>query len=424
MNENYDYEKAVIGALLIDPDSVLPIIRARLTDESFKQSIPRAIFKSAVKLADEGRTVDPVTIASESGASSEYLASAMTETPTAANVKAHIDCLIEQNMRVGILELIDDIPSHVKESPKELCAYLQDEINRVSSQQTEADIITSSEMCSAFYDKLSKVAAGEVKPALSTGYPDIDEILGGMLPEGLYILAARPGGGKTSLGLQIADRVARTDTPTLFVSLEMSNDQLTARRVSVLTGIPLYNIVNAKLEDWDWDKVSDGMDVLSKRPLQLNRRRSASVEDIGFMARQVKGLGFVVIDYLGLIKGNERKSLYEKTTDISNKLKRLAMQLGVPILVLAQLNREVEARGSDSEPRLSDLRDSGAIEQDADGVMLLSGLTQTERENCTDGTVPAKLTLIIAKNRHGALGRVTLNWYLHNGRIVGKEFHK
>lgn len=411
-----DYESGVIGSLLIDPNPVLPILRGCLTEDSFTLEANKSIYKAACKLADTFKPLDVVTIGQAAGTSQEYLLELMQTTPTAANVKAYVEGLITQNMKFAVRSLADDISERIAlEPPQQLLAYIKDEADRIAEEQKSNDLISSEAVMQSLSNRIVAIQSKLIKPSVLSGFCDIDEILNGFAPEGLYILAARPGGGKTTLGLQIAERVAKRGEPTLFVSLEMSKEQIAAKRAAEETGISYGSIYNGDLDLEQSESVIEAVQMLGERPLYVNRRRTASVDDIAFMARQVKGIKFLVIDYLGLVQNKYGSKLYEKVTDTSNKLKRLAMQLGIPILCLAQLNREVESR-SNKMPCLADLRDSGAIEQDADGVLLLGGLTEDEREAGI-----ADLTCIVAKNRHGRTGKLGLRWYLANGRIRGRD---
>lgn len=409
-----DYETSVIGSLLIDPIPVLPIVRGKLGKEDFTLAINQAVFTAACKLADEDKPVDPVTIKAACGVSSDYLVEMMNNTPTAANIEAYIDGMIEKTMRRRLYELSDSVSQQLTEggAPQEVCTFIQESAEKIAEQQSASDLISSLDACMDFYGYLSEVGGGKVKPYVPSGYTALDELLGGgFVKEGLYILAARPGCGKTTLAIQMAEKVAKTGKPVLFMSLEMSKRQITAKRVSAFTNIGYTKVITAELTQSENAKVAEACGTLAERPLIINKRAGASVDDIAFLARQVKGLEFIVIDYLGLIRHKGGKSIYEQVTETSNSLKRLARNLGVPILCLAQLNREVESR-ADGKPRTSDLRDSGAIEQDADGILLLSRDMQPQ-----EGMAPAELLCQVGKNRHGRVGEVKFNFYLTNGGI-------
>lgn len=239
-----------------------------------------------------------------------------------------------------------------------------------------------------------------------------------MIREGLYILAARPGCGKTTFAVNIAMRMLQKGARLLFVSLEMSRQQLIARFVSADFGkVTATQILSNDYPKTDElvDGVTDSITKLSNYPLHFNRRGSLNLQEIHFLAKQT-GAEAVVIDYLGLMKHGDGKSLYERVTATSNGLKRMARNLGIPVLCLCQLNREVESRKNEP-PRLSDLRDSGAIEQDADAVLLIHKFT-LENENEYDA-IP--MDLHVAKNRHGKTGKVEFVWYMRNGRMLERR---
>lgn len=410
-----DFETGVIGSLLLAPEPVLPLIRAKLTADDFSIAINQDIFRAACKLADQEKTVDPVTIREATKVTSEYLVELMQLTPTAANVEAYIRGMTEQVMKRKLAELSDTVIERLAEgdNPQEVCTYTQEQVEKIAEGRAASDLISSHDACMDFYEYLERIAEGKVKPYVSSGYKALDDVLGGgFVNEGLYILAARPGCGKTTLAIQIADKIANAGKPVLFVSLEMSSLQITAKRVATETRIGYTSIVTGELGEKQIGWVADACGKLSERPLEINRRPGASVDDIAFMARQVKGLSFIVIDYLGLIRHKPGQSLYAQVSETSNSLKRLARRLGVPILCLAQLNRESEG-GAGGKPKASHLRDSGAIEQDADGILLLS----RDMEPADDITTPVELLCDVAKNRHGKTGEVRFNFYLTNGGI-------
>lgn len=412
-------EHMVLGILLID-GRTLPTIRAEVNTSHFRSEPGRCIFEAACALADEGQEIDPALIrqkAAERGTALDvdYLMQCMDCAVTTSNLQVHLDGMKLEVLRADILEAVSSANVRLMsgESPQMVCADLQTELQRAVDADSAHRIITSSEAMLRFMDHRLQIESGQKKAFIPTGFNSLDNALGGgMVPEGLYILAARPGCGKTTLGLQIAENAARRGVRTLFISLEMSVDQLTARRVAVKTGIPSGDILMKNLDFEQCEAMARAVDELSTRPLAFNSVRKASVSSIGILARQMKDCGLVVVDYLGLLQYEQGKSLYEQVTKTSNALKRLASSLGIPILCLAQLNREYEGRKG--PPRLSDLRDSGAIEQDADGVLLLHR-PPVELES---PPAPALLICTVAKNRHGPMGKeIELNWYLKNGRI-------
>ena len=413
-------ENGVLGSVLIDSKR-LPELRSIITLNDFMTDRGRDIFGVMCRLADKGKPVDAVLVLEELGKNieiEEYLIGLMDTTPTAANAKEYAELLARsatgRRLRESLLDGIDKLD--IGEDPRVVCGDVQGQVEAIASQESSTGIISSLDAMLEFSDYRNALDQGKTRSAVKTGYAALDKLLGGgMVSEGLYILAARPSVGKTTTALNICESVAGTGKAVLFVSLEMSIRQLSAKRLAMSSGISSQRILNAKdLTGEEYQKISRESASISEKPIYFNRWPSATVDDIGFLARQVKGLELIVIDYLGLISTREGRSLYEKITYISGALKRLARSLGVPILSLAQLNRETTGR-KDNEPKLSDLRDSGAIEQDADGVMLLHCPTGVPKSE--NGITPAELRLILAKNRHGSTGDMGLSFYLTPGRV-------
>ena len=266
-----------------------------------------------------------------------------------------------------------------------------------------------------FYQHRAQVDAGE-GGFLTTGLRALDQMLGGgLLNSGLYVLAARPGMGKTALALQIADHMAQNHGGVLYISLEMDLEQIAARRLARLIRMPVHRLLMDRLDEQTCARMAQAAGQLSQLPLYLNRQSWAGVDQVEQLARQVPGLRCIVIDYFGLLRPAEGKgSRYEAMTQISGALKALARSRGVPVLCLAQLNRELTQR-RDCRPKLSDLRDTGALEQDADGVILLH-----REDYYQDGPAPdpCLLDLILAKNRHGPTGECQMAFYLAQGRAA------
>ena len=413
--------QSVLGSLLIKPAWALPIIRRKVSPEDFLFEHDRAIYEAACKLADDGEVVDIVPIqrmTEEAGmsVSGAYLLELMEATPTAANAELYCRELIIESARNGLREILTTSLEKLdnKGSMHEICAQLRDETADMSKRIASGGLTTSTTALINFRDYRSDLESGKRTPALKTGYDKLDSLLGGgLVSEGLYILAARPGGGKTTFALNIAERAAARGIPVLFISLEMSEPQITAKRLAIETGISSTALLNDAHPDAERGrKIYQASVILSDRPLFFNNAKSASVAGIRKLAMQIGGLGLVVIDYLGLLEHKDGKSLYEKITATSGELKRFARACGMPVLCLAQLNRESEV-GKGEEPKMSHLRDSGAIEQDADGIILLHKYDMAQE----DETSPASIKLILAKNRHGGMGSINMNFYLKNGRI-------
>jgi replicative DNA helicase len=236
-------------------------------------------------------------------------------------------------------------------------------------------------------------------------FPLLDKTLGGgFIRGGLYIVGARPAVGKSSFAVNLADTIHGN---VLFVSLEMSPEQITGKRFSRRTGIPTGRLLSGRLSEEEWGKLAQASDILSRSGVYINDRYSLTVSGVQDLAESIPVLQAVIVDYLGLIQPASRGgSAYENTTQISRDLKRLALSLNVPIICLCQLSRSVEGR-EDKRPRLSDLRDSGAIEQDADAVMFLYR-DDYYKGQAGDSSI---VNLNVAKNRHGGLGTIDFQFF-------------
>lgn len=410
MQENLstlDAEVAVAGSILLDSDS-FGRVSAILGADDFRLEIPRQIFQVAGELSAAGETIDPLTIKelfSSHGwtVGNETLVQFMDITTTAANDTIYAELVQQHAQRRKLNELAEGILADQSTSLGEIIARTATELDSLSRSNAGGRVTSSYDAVSRFYELLERREAGE-KNVVKSGFTSLDELLGGgFLRGGLYILAARPGMGKTSLALNIADRM---EGGVLFVSLEMSEEQLTAKRLARLSGVSSSRLlVGAGLSDIEYEKIAPATIQLSKSGVCLSQKPGVTVGEIRLMARSVKPLSCVVLDYLGLVKPDQPGSRYETITAISGALKQLAMSEHVPVLALAQLNRATEQRAG-NKPTLSDLRDSGAIEQDADGVLLLYRPDYYDRKRQQGGISAVELEL--AKNRHAGTGEILM----------------
>lgn len=414
-------EYGVIGSILLD-GRCLDTLRGILTPDDFQTEQGRAVFQAACTMADDGRAIDPITLRDASGAEEKWLVDVLNMTPTAAHAEAYAQQMRKQAQLSALRDLCTDLEAQTAErdaDPVNIIGIAQERLEAVSNRQT-GGLISTGMAITDFVDHRKALKQGTAA-TVSSGFPSIDGVLGsGFLKTGLYILAARPGVGKTSLGLMMAEQAAKKHR-VLFVSLEMSETEIMARRVANISGIGIGAVLhNPDLPEEKQEQIGAALYELSSRQLTTNRGPSATVAEIGVMARSCKA-EFVVIDYLGLIQSEQKNiSSYERITRISNDLKRLSRSLGCPVLCLAQLNRQSEAR-QDKKPVLSNLRDSGAIEQDADGVLLIHRPALFwDNEDKPKPWDPQPFEVNIAKNRHGPTGSVTLQWYASNGRFQDK----
>lgn len=414
MRDAISPEVSIAGSILIDP-RCLDEIRKSITPDMFSMPKARAIFEAACELQDCGKTIDPVTVRElVEDWDEKFAIMAMDVTLTSANVPVYCEALIEEHKRRCLLANLKEIERDIAfgHDISESAAKLMSIAEMAGETSKGSTIVTAYTAAKELLDAMEKASEGR-SAFVRTGFREIDRILGsGLIREGLYILAARPGCGKTTFAIAIAKKMLELKKRVLFVSLEMSREQLTARMASSEIGTASASqILASDLTEEEWSKVASYTSNLSTLPLFFNSLSSVNVPHIQFLAKQSKA-DVVIIDYLGLIDHDTGRSLYEKVTITSNKLKRMARSLGIPILCLAQLNREIEGRKSG--PMLSDLRDSGAIEQDADGVLLIH--KPQEEEETDHRFVTVEVT--VAKNRHGRTGKLEFNWYMRNGRIL------
>ena len=405
-------EAYVAGALLIDGKEVIRAICGLVSVNDFQLEAYRSIFTAALSLAERDEPIDPVSIRKEAARqgvelSNSLLVELMECTPTAADCAEYAHRVAEGARTRRIKELATRIQEDTASSPDELLATLQRETEAIRSSNFQRGLLTPCDTLHRFTDYV--VNAGDKRDNfISSGFPRLDKILGGgFIRSGLYIIGARPAMGKSTFAVNLADNI---DGNVMFVSLEMSPEQITAKRVARLTGIPAAKLLRGAVTDDDWQKIAIANSALSKQGVFINSRYDLTVQQIQLLAQSVPELRAVVMDYLGLITPTTRGgSTYENISQISRELKRLAISLNIPVICLSQLSRAVEGR-QNKRPMLSDLRDSGAIEQDADAVMFLYRDDYYTRDT-TEG-FPSLVELSVEKNRHGQTGKTEFNCWL------------
>lgn len=413
-------ESCVCGSILLDA-RCLPEVMEYISADDFALEANRAIFRAAVELSRLNETVDPVTIRSKAGeaASQEYMLDLMQMTQTAANAGVYAQETRRASMRRRLKIIGESISTRSGQSdePRSVIADAQWDFEEIESLDTAQELASSTEVLGAFYEHRGKVDQGG-GGFVPLGFRSLDRLLGGgLLNSGFYILAARPGMGKTTFGLQVADAVAEQTGPVLFVSLEMDAEQIGAKRLGRIAGISSDSLLMGRPNEEEWARAAKLGRKLSDTPVFLNKRPQATVDDIAHMARKVRGLRLVVIDYFGLIRPTGKyRSRYESATETSGQLKALARALKVPILCLAQINRENTQR-QDKRPQLSDLRDTGALEQDADGVIFLHCPYYYQNGESSPWE-PEPMEIILAKNRHASTGKCDAVFYKAVGRII------
>ena len=351
----------------------------------------------------------------EERATREYFLQLMQVTPTAANVGEYVGIMKDKSLLRRIAETAGDLTALVQEgsgTAQEVLEAAEQRIYAIRQGRSAQGLEHISTVILSVYDRLNELAAQDSDiPGLSTGLPDVDRAIAGLNKSDLLLLAARPGMGKTSFALNVLLHAGKfSGKAVVFFSLEMSREQLAMRLISGESFVDNKKLVTGKLSEDDWGKIAAASAALNRTNILIDDNPSLSVADMNAKCRRVDNLGLVIIDYLQLMTsagGPSRSSdnRQQVVSDISRALKIMAKELNVPVVCLSQLSRGPESR-SDKRPMLSDLRESGAIEQDADIVMFLYRDDYYDKESEAHNIAEC----IIAKNRHGETGTVELQW--------------
>ena len=428
MPHSLEGEQAVLGSMLIDADCVKDVMdKLRPSDFYLRQN--REIFETIYSMFTYAKPIDGITVCEEmqkagtydENTTRSYLAQLMEITPTSANVMEYAAIVRDKALLRGVAQAAAEITAMVQEGVGEASEILEaaeQKVYAVRRGQSAQDMVPLRQVLPEVLDRLGEMSESENHlPGLSTGMSAVDQKITGLNKSDLILLAARPGMGKTTFGLAVADQVAQQNGPVLFVSLEMDEEQLAAKRLARAAGIAYDALMMGNLGDEERARAAEWSSKVSQIPVYTNRKPRATVDDIANMARKVKGLKLLVVDYFGLIRTEERaKNRYEAMTKVSGQLKALARKLKVPLLCLAQINRE-NAQRQDKRPQLSDLRDTGALEQDADGVIFLHCNSYYNQER-PDPWEPDYMQIILAKNRHASTGTCDAAFYRAVGRII------
>ena len=422
MPHSVEAEQAVLGSILIDERCVPQVIEA-LKPEDFYLRQNREIYETVCSMFNFSETIDPVTVLDkmrqagvyDENTSYDYVRQLMVITPTAANVMEYVNIVRDKSLLRRIAETAGAITGLIQEgtaTAQEALEAAEQRIYAIRQGRSAQGLEHISSVILGVYDRLNELAAsGDAVPGLSTGLVDVDAAISGLNKSDLILLAARPGMGKTSMALNILLHAGKFSGKTVvFFSLEMSREQLAMRLISGESFVDNKKLVTGQLSEDDWGKIAAASAALNQTQILIDDNPMLSVADMNAKCRRVDNLGLVVIDYLQLMtsaggptRGSDNRQ--QVVSDISRSLKIMAKQLNVPVLCLSQLSRANEARAN-KRPMLSDLRESGAIEQDADIVMFLyrEGYydEETEDHNLAE--------CIIAKNRHGETGTVELQW--------------
>ena len=415
-------EQAVLGSMLIDEECI-PVVMERLRPEDFYMRQNQEIFQAMFAMFNSYQSIDPVTVLDrmkldgtyDANSSLAYVRQLMEITPTAANVLNYADIVTEkaQLRRVGeaageLLELVRGENG----TADQVLELAEQRIYAIRQGRAAQGLYHISTVMKDVWDTIKeRQEQGGGLPGISTGLTDLDRRISGLNNSDLIIVAGRPGMGKSSLAMNIGMEAAKHSGKSVAVfSLEMSRTQLGLRLVSTQCLMDNKKLLTGRLSDEEWENVAAAADSLSRSTILIDEDSNVTVADILAKCRRVENLGLIIIDYLQLMQSSGGKTRssdnrQQIVSDISRSLKLMAKELNVPVLCLSQLSRASESR-NDKRPMLSDLRESGAIEQDADIVLFLyrDGYYNKDSEN------PNLAECIIAKNRHGETGKIDLQW--------------
>ena len=411
-------EQSLLGSILIDPmcmDEIAPLISA----EDFYVPEHTEIFRAMQSMYLKSKNIDVVTLIDElvksgtydESGGREYLRLVAEAVPTAANAKDYADIVRDKAVLRQLIEAGDDITEAAyagDDSAENLVEFAESKIFRIAEGRENKNFVHIRDALIQVYDRLTKLSQDpEALRGTPTGYTALDNVIVGMQEADLVLIGARPGMGKTSFAMNMATEAAiRTKKTVCVFSLEMSAEQLANRMLSSEAQIDSYKMRSGTLSAEDWNAIAYASSRLSETEILIDDTPGVTVTAMKSKLRRVKNLGLVVVDYLQLMQGDRHNdNRVQEVGDISRGLKLLAKELAVPVICCAQLSRGPENR-PDKRPMLSDLRDSGAIEQDADIVMFLYR-DEYYKDETTDQSVAE---VIVAKNRHGSLDKVKLGW--------------
>ena len=415
-------EQAVLGSMLIDADCVKDVMD-QLRAEDFYLRQNREIFETVAHMFVYSRPIDGVTVAGEmekAGTDHDntraYLAQLMDVTPTSANVMEYVRIVRDKALMREVASAAANITAMVQDgtgAAGDMLESAEQKIYAIRRGRNAQGMTPVGVVLKDVMDHLAELTAsgGKTLPGLSTGLSSVDSKINGLGKSDLLLLAARPGMGKTSMALNVALSAAKTSGKTVAVfSLEMSKEQLVTRLIAAEGLVENQRLTTGNLRESDWVRIAEAASTLSRLDIRIDDNPLLTVADMNAKCRRLDNLGLIVIDYLQLMtsaggKSYQGENRQQAVSDISRMLKIMAKELQVPVLCLSQLSRANEKR-EDKRPMLSDLRESGAIEQDADIVMFLYRedyyKEDSEKHNVAE--------CIIAKNRHGETGKVELRW--------------
>lgn len=427
-------EQSVVGAMLMDKEAIMTASEI-ISGEDFYQTTYGVVFGAIVELYNEGKPVDLITLQDrlrekdvpEEIQSLEFVRELLTSVSTSANVKYYADIVAEKSMLRKLIRLTEGIANTcylAKEPLEGILEKTEKDVFELIQKRNTGDYVPIRQVVLNALDKIEKASKSKgTVTGIPTGFIDLDYKMSGLQPSDLILVAARPSMGKTAFVLNIAQHVAfKVEKTVAIFSLEMSKEQLVNRLFALESQVDSQSLRTGNLKDTDWEKLIEGAGIIGRSNLIIDDTPGISISEMRSKCRKYKlehGLELIIIDYLQLMSGSvggRSESRQQEISDISRSLKALARELNVPVIALSQLSRAVEQR-PDHRPMLSDLRESGAIEQDADVVMFIY---RDEYYN-EDSEKKGIAEIIVDKQRNGSTGSVELVWLGQYTKFGNKE---
>ena len=421
-------EQAVLGSIIIDP-KCLNDVATSVKAEYFYIPQHREIYSSLAEMYELSQTIDFVSLLEklkrdgvyDEAGGKAYLTQLVQTVPSAANVLTYVAIVRERYYARSLMTAAQDIIKDINDNALDSGRLLDSAEQRIYEIRQGREITGLTHIKSVIEnetdDRLSKMADPETRAdyiGIPCGIGELDRMITGLNKSDLIILGARPGMGKTSFALNIVRNVAvNTGRTVCFFSLEMTRDQLAQRMLSSEAGIKSEKLRTGELDEDEWTRLAQAGDALSKADIYFDETSSITVPEMKAKLRRMKKVDLVVIDYLGLMhSARQIDNRVQEISEITRNLKIMAKELKVPVIACAQLSRGTEAKGKSHKPALSDLRDSGSIEQDADIVLFLyrDAYYDSEKADDEDLSDQTKSECIVAKNRHGEIGTIPLHW--------------
>lgn len=421
-------EQAVLGSIIIDP-KCLNDVATSVKAEYFYIPQHREIYSTLAEMYELSQTIDFVSLLEklkrdgvyDEAGGKAYLTQLVQTVPSAANVLTYVAIVRERYTARSLMTAAQDIIKDINDNALDSSRLLDSAEQRIYEIRQGREVTGLTHIKSVIenetYDRLSKMADPETRAdyvGIPCGIGELDRMITGLNKSDLIILGARPGMGKTSFALNIVRNVAvNTGRTVCFFSLEMTRDQLAQRMLSSEAGIKSEKLRTGELDEDEWTRLAQAGDTLSKADIYFDETSSITVPEMKAKLRRMKKVDLVVIDYLGLMhSARQIDNRVQEISEITRNLKIMAKELKVPVIACAQLSRGTEAKGKSHKPALSDLRDSGSIEQDADIVLFLyrDAYYDSEKSDDEDLSDQTKSECIVAKNRHGEIGTIPLHW--------------